>query len=71
MFWRFFSLPHTSIRVEVIGKRVNRGGGYGLEIPVRYHIEEPPKAILWPKKRTIEAVNVVEEKVKKFMENAV
>ena len=26
----------TSIEVEVVGKRLNRRGGYGLEIPVKY-----------------------------------
>ena len=26
----------TSIEVEVVGKRLNRKGGYGLEIPVKY-----------------------------------
>ena len=33
-FWKFLSLPKTSIRAWVLGKRVNRGAGYGLEIPV-------------------------------------
>ena len=27
-------VPNTSIEVQVVGKRLNRGGGYGLEIPV-------------------------------------
>ena len=33
-FRKFLSLPKTSIRARVLGKRVNRGAGYGLEIPV-------------------------------------
>ena len=33
-FWKFLSLPNTSIRARVLAKRVNRGARYGLEIPV-------------------------------------
>ena len=29
------SPPHFYLELEVTGKRVNRGGGYGLEIPAR------------------------------------
>ena len=29
-------IPFTSIEVEVVGKRLNRGGDYELEIPVKY-----------------------------------
>ena len=29
----FLKVPNTPIEVDVVGKRVNRGGGYGLEIP--------------------------------------
>ena len=32
----FLKVPNTSIEVEVVGKRLNRGGGYGLEISVIY-----------------------------------
>ena len=32
----FLTLPNTTIEAEVVGKRLNRGGGYGLEIPVIY-----------------------------------
>ena len=32
----FLTIPSTAIEVEVLGKRVNRGSGYGLEIPVKY-----------------------------------
>ena len=28
--------PNSTIHAEVTGKRVNRGAGYGLEIPVKY-----------------------------------
>ena len=32
----FLMILFTSIEVEVVGKRLNCGGGYGLEIPVKY-----------------------------------
>ena len=31
----FLSLLHCSVEVEVVEKRINRGGGCGLEIPVQ------------------------------------
>ena len=33
-FWKCLSLPNTSTRARVLGKRVNRGAEYGLEIAV-------------------------------------
>ena len=33
---KFLSLPYHSIKVCVERKRVNRGAGYGLEIPAEY-----------------------------------
>ena len=36
MFKNFLSLPNHSIRVCVKGKRINRGVGYGLELPTEY-----------------------------------
>ena len=32
----FLMIPFTSIEVEVVDKRLKLGGGYGLEIPVKY-----------------------------------
>ena len=39
----FIMIPFTSIEVEVAGKRLNRGGGYGLEIPVKYRFHGQEK----------------------------
>ena len=39
----FLSLPLTS--TETADKRINRGGGYGLEIPVQYRFTGPAKAL--------------------------
>ena len=36
MFKKFLSLPNRSISVCVKGKRINRGVGYGPEIPAEY-----------------------------------
>ena len=43
----FLKVPNTSIEDEVVGKRVNREGGYGLEIPVAYRINGPEKLVKW------------------------
>ena len=42
-----FLKVNTSIEVEVVGKRVNRGGGYGLEIPVAYRFNGLEKLVKW------------------------
>ena len=34
---RFLSVIDGSVQEEVIGERVNLGGGFGLEIKVRFH----------------------------------
>ena len=45
MFKKFLSLPNQSVRVCVKGKRINRGLGYGLEIPAKYIFYGNEKAI--------------------------
>ena len=45
------TLPNCCIKEEAIGKRVNSGAGYGLEIPVRHHFFDHVKAIYWLKKK--------------------
>ena len=44
-FKKFLSLPNHTIRVLVTGKRINRGVGYGLEIPVEYVFSDNEKAL--------------------------
>ena len=56
MFKKFLSLPNYSIRVGVKGKRINRGVGYGLKIPVEYIFYGDGKTIQWAK-RTLDGVN--------------
>ena len=63
MFQKCPSLPNHSIRVCVKGKRINRGAGYGLEIPAEYISYGNEKAIQWIKK-TLDGVDCnVKEKV--------
>ena len=47
---RFTKIPSCSLRCKVTGKRVNRGAGYGLEIPVVYELIGPEKAVDWGEK---------------------
>ena len=51
----FLKVSNTSIEVEVVGKRLNCGGGYGLEIPVIYRFYGQEKLVNWLIKK-IEAV---------------
>ena len=45
----YLSLPRCTLSVEVTGKRINRGAGYGLEIPAKFHFHGPENAIRWIK----------------------
>ena len=47
---RFTKIPSCSLRCKVTGKRVNRGAGYGLEIPVAYELIGRKKAVDWGEK---------------------
>ena len=58
-FYQFLSLPNCTISCEVTGKRVNRGGGYGLEIPVKNSFLGSNKAIKWIEKRVAEIISEV------------
>ena len=46
-FKRFLTLPNSTIKCTVIGKRLNNGAGYGVEIPVNFKFLGPAKAIQW------------------------
>ena len=50
IFHQFMKIPNCTIGCIVIGKRVNRGAGYGLEIPVQYRFIGAEKAVQWAKK---------------------
>lgn len=45
----FLTFPHCPVEAEVVGRIVNCGVGYGLDIHVWYHFFGPEKAIDWLK----------------------
>ena len=45
----YLSLPCCTLSIEVAGKRINRGAGYGLEIPAKFHFHGLENAIRWIK----------------------
>ena len=57
----YLSLPRCYLELEDIGKRVNRGVGYGVEIAARFHFYVPEKATQWLKTR----LKKIEEQLKK------
>ena len=66
-FWRFLTLPGTSIPAEVLGRRVNRGAGHGLEVPVRFIFQGHRKAVEWVQKKIKTADNDIQERFKRCM----
>ena len=46
-FKHFLTLRNSTIKCTVIGKRVNHGACYALEIPVNFKFLGPAKAIQW------------------------
>ena len=56
----FLSLPHCTLGIFVTGKRINRAGGYGLEIPANFYFYGSEKAINWLENK----INKIEEKLK-------
>ena len=45
LFYQFLKIPNATMGCKVTGKRVNRGAGYGLEIPVQYRFNGAKKAV--------------------------
>ena len=45
IFQTFSWIPFFTAEVEVVGKRLNRGSSYGLEISVRYHFDGQEKIV--------------------------
>ena len=63
-FWKFLCLPKTSIRALVLGKRINRGAGYGLKISVCLIFQDHVKGIAWVKKKIKDAEKMVQSRIK-------
>ena len=47
----FLTLPGLFLETKVTGKRINRGGGYGLEVPCKYRISGQEEAVDWIKRK--------------------
>ena len=61
----FLSLPESKVSFVVKGERVNRGGGYGLEIPIRARLEGHIKAVAWAKVKIEKLYEAHNDRVKK------
>ena len=56
--YKFLKLPNSKLSCKVKGKRLNRGAGYGLEIPVIYTFNGHEKAIEWIKSKIQEDIKL-------------
>ena len=61
--YKFLKLPSSKLSCKVKGKRLSRGAGYGLEIPVIFTFDGHEKAIEWIKSKIQEEVKL-EQSVK-------
>ena len=61
--YKFLKLPSSKFSCKVKGKILNRGTGYGLEIPVIFTFNGHEKAIEWIKSKIQEEVKL-EQSVK-------
>ena len=63
----FLKIPNSSIEVQIVGKSLNRGGGYGTEIPVVYRFYDLEKFVSWLIKKIEAAKKELECKVSKCL----
>ena len=61
---RFLTLLNSTIKCIVIGKRVNHGAGYRLEIPVNFKFLGPAKAIQWAENAVKKVIQNIDQLVK-------
>ena len=66
-FLSFFELAFSSISAVVIGKRVNRGAGDGLEIPVEYRFFGDKRAVSWAENQVKKKEQILNASVNKCM----
>ena len=52
----------------MLGKRFNRGGGYGIEIHICFTFQGHVKGIVWLKKKIEDAKKMVQSRIEKWME---
>ena len=65
IFHQFKKIPYCTIGCKVTGKRVNRGAGYGFEIPVQYRFIGAKKAVKWAEKNIKKVFENIYKKVNK------
>ena len=63
----FLKVQNTSITAIVTGKRLNRGGGYGLEVPVTFTFYGPKKLMDWAKNKLEVVKDDLEKKYNKCL----
>ena len=56
------SLPRCALDIFVTGKRINSGGGYGLDIPANFYFYDPENTINWLKNK----INKIRRNIKKM-----
>ena len=56
--YKFLKLPNLKLSCKVKGKRVNRGGGFVLEMPLIYKFNGHEKAIEWIKSKIQEDIKL-------------
>ena len=57
----------TSIEVEVVGKKLNHGGGHGLEIPIKYCFYGLEKIVQWLTKKLKTLKEEIKRKISKYL----
>ena len=65
-FKRFLTLPNCTTKCTVIGKCMNHGAGYGLEIPVNFKFLGPAKAIQWAGSTVKKVIQNIDQRVKHY-----
>lgn len=70
-FWRFLIFPRMSICAQVLGSRVNRGAGYGLDVPVHVTFQCHTKCVSQVKKKINDTDQAAEARFKRCMKNAI
>ena len=56
--YKFLKLSNSKLSCKVKRKRLNRGAGYGLEIPVIYTFNDHEKTIEWIKSKIQEDIKL-------------
>ena len=57
--YKFLKLPNSKLSCKAKGKSLNRGAGYGSEIPVIYMFNGHEKAIEWIKSKIQEDIKLL------------